>query len=259
MSSPQTYSEYETQQRELALREREARMSTITSGAVSVTLPYEVNAEKWKQLTRPFEENQIGKLPKGKGSGDDIQCSICGGKHKERGVFHVDYISHAFITERLNEVDPSWELIPGKISFDDDLVYMPVTLRVLGVVRHEVGCADKEDGEWPKMLYSDSLTRVAMRFGIGLTMWQKLMPAQEASQRRSSRPVSSPVQQQDPTVAALLEVLKADVAQLDLVGAASWTIWKGEHDGWWKSSESLVAARDFVMGLLTDAASSEPF
>lgn len=227
---------------------------------------------QWEQLRRPFEAGEINKLPKGKGEGDYISCNVCGARHKARGIFHVDYIGHARVTQRLNEIDPGWEMKPGAMQFpDEDLVFLPVSLTVLGVTHHEVGTASQGDDEWPKQLYSDALTRAAMRFGVGLDLWIKIPPAQEGSQRRTgwqpSQTASGPTEMRlprgavrtvDPNKAALLEVLEGDVKHLDQAGMIAWFDWKATHPQWWTSVDVLIEARDFVMDQLA-AGETEPW
>lgn len=213
--------------------------------------------EQWEQLRRPFEAHEINKLPKGKGSGDLIQCDICGTRHYSRGIFHVDYVGHARVTERLNEVDPGWTMVPGAMQFpDEELVFMPVAMTIFGVTHHEVGCASQDDDEWPKQVYSDAITRAAMRFGVGLDLWKKEVTTRRS--RPAERPPAPRPRRVDPNLEALLAVVREDVAHLDLTGMAAWGDWKAAHPGWWKSVDVLVEARDFVMDLLA-AGETEPW
>lgn len=216
-------------------------------------------AASWELLQRPFTPDQINKLPKGKGSGEDIQCQVCGGRHKERGIFHVDYVGHAHITERLNEVDPAWVFHVGPIVIEIDEdgkgeASMECSLTVLGMTRWDVGCADTGKAEWRKMLYSDCLTRCAMRFGVALDLWKKKGGSGEDSYDRiRSTPANRAAARVDaragtvPAVKVLLDGLRASVAQLGEGGVSEWEDFRAEF-GWdekWKAG-TLVDDRELV-------------
>lgn len=218
------------------------------------------NEVDWVKLREPFGPDKIGKLPKGpKGtSGQGTRCGICGNKHPEQGYIHVDYVGHAHITERLNLYGGDWSMVPvgGPQYPDDEMVWMEVRLTIGGVTRSEVGCAEIKKEEWPKLLWSDCLTRAAMRHGIGLALWMKepLPQDRERASRAVSQPAAAPAAPTvDPDVAALTELLQEDVAHLDMVGRDAWSTWKADHPKWWQTVEVLTAARDFVMGLLAPA------
>jgi hypothetical protein len=208
----------------------------------------------WVALRAPFPPEQIGKLPKGKERDPKSECGVCGGFHGQ-GMFHLDYIGHAWITERLNEFGGDWVMVPGApMMSDNDLVWMQGTLIVGGVSRHEVGCADPRKQEWPKLLWSDTLTRCAMRHGIGLALWQKDTPIAEdrvrGAESRSAGPRTSggvSVTPADATV--LFESLRGHVAELDDAGKALWAAWKLE----WNWEANRVAETLGSSGLLDDA------
>lgn len=236
-------------------------------GAVSIP-----TAVDWVALRAPFPPEQIGKLPKGKERDPKSDCGICGGFHGQ-GMFHLDYIGHAWINERLNEYGGDWVLEVGDFMFsDDDLVWVRGTLIIGGVKRHEVGCADPRKTEWPKMLYSDTLTRCAMRFGIGLALWQKDTPVGEdrvrtrgAQAPSGGAPRSSPVTTTPADATVMLEQLRGHVAELDEASKAAWEAWKLEWN--WEanrqastlgSSGLLDEAIKMVTGLLA-ASGAEPY
>lgn len=226
----------------------------------------------WEKLRAPFEGAAVGKLPKGKGRGEESTCDICGGWHKQ-GMFHLDYVGHAHVTQRLNEVDPEWTLEPVydpplMFDFENKLVYMYARLTIGGVSKIDVGCSSTGKAEWPKDLWSDCVTRCAMRFGVALSMWQKLTPVQDqshevdrparaaqsqraaSSQSPAQPPPPAPATPVDPDLVALLEVLQGDVDALDMASKEDWVAWKQGHAGWHKSMDTVLDARNFVMGLL---------
>lgn len=227
----------------------------------------------WEKLRAPFPPEQIGKLPKGKEKEPKSDCGICGGYHGQ-GMFHLDYIGHAWITERLNEFGGDWTMKPGApMMSDDDLVWMEGTLIIDGVPRYEVGCADPRKQEWPKLLWSDTLTRCAMRHGIGLALWQKDTPVAEdrvRAARGAERSSTGGVPRGAATVepfdaAAAMGVLRGRVGELTDTGKAAWEEWKAGAN--WEanrqaetlgSSGLLEEALEFVAGLLA-ASDKEPF
>lgn len=120
-------------------------------------------------LRKPFEPQQIGKLP--------------------RGGIQLDYVGHAAVTDRLLEVDPAWSWEPMGVdefgapkvyettdNFNKPLKGMWIKLTVLGVTRPGFG-----DGKTEKECIGDAIRNAAMRFGVALDLWSKeeLHPAPE--------------------------------------------------------------------------------
>lgn len=190
----------------------------------------------WVALRAPFPPNEIGKLPKA-------------------GI-ELDYVSHAFVTERLNEFGGDWSMEPvGDVQFPGpDLCWLQVRLIVGGVARYEVGCADPRKQEFPKLLWSDCLTRAAMRHGIALALWQKETMVVGDRPTGAQRPPTSTrapsaVTTTLPDPTAQYEQLKRDVALLDVDGKASWDAWKVE----WNWEANRVAGTLSETGLLASA------
>lgn len=231
--------------------------TVVTGAGVTWTVP-EVD---WVALRAPFPPEQVGKLPKGTERGDKATCSVCGGWHSP-GMTHVDYLGHAFVTQRLNEHGGAWVFEVGEFQYaGNDLVWARARLTVGGVTREEVGCADPRKQEYPKLLFSDALSRCAMRHGIGLSLWQKEMPAQDRPTVRATRgatrasggPRASQARLTNADLETLLAALREDVDHLDAVGAAGWEAWKQGHALWWTTVESVNAGRAFVAQLLSEA------
>ena len=142
--------------------------------------------ELWEKLRRPFDLDQIELLPKYTGrKGHDgkipreayKRCGECGGYHPFPCV-HLNYVGHAQITDRLNEVDPEWNWEP--CSFDqagNPLVLnggMWIRLTVLGVTRYGYGDAQGKTGhDATKEIIGDAIRNAAMRFGVGSYLWSK--------------------------------------------------------------------------------------
>lgn len=207
--------------------------------------PVAADDPRWEALRAPFTGDEIGKLPKGPkvSGGDHPRCPVCGNKHPTAGYFHVDYVGHAHITTRLNEVDPSWRMVRSPIQLDSKgNAFMEVELTVLGVTHEEVGCAETGLAEWPKLLYSDCLTRAAMRFGLALDLWMKVRGGGEyrvyggsdsggGSGARSGSAGSGGGKTISPSVGVLWEDLKLAVGRLGDGGKAEWDDYKSEV-GW---------------------------
>jgi hypothetical protein len=99
----------------------------------------------------------------------------------------LTYISHALVTERLNEVDPgwSWRVLTEHIWFDQGgqphCAGVTVEMTVNGVTRVEAGGPQRQEAftNEIKNAYSDALKRAAMRFGVALYIWDALVDAQD--------------------------------------------------------------------------------
>lgn len=145
-------------------------------------------SEKDKVTMRtPFPAHQISKLPKPTKAQTDevradfkkgIRCEICGGWHHPK-VVHLDYVGHAALTDRLLDVDPSWNWEPfaldsnGLPAIDKD-GGLWIKLTINGVTRPGYGDAQgKTGGDAMKERIGDALRNAAMRFGAALDLWHK--------------------------------------------------------------------------------------
>lgn len=147
----------------------------------------------WARLRAPFDTSWIEKLPKPLQRNDDNKgrCQAetpangrggpfysadgyyCGGWHA-RSV-HLDYIGHAGITMRLNDVvgPAGWDLEPVATT-DDGLPLMRggefwARLTILDVSKVDLAANYNSTQE----AWGDALRRTAMRFGIGTYLWAK--------------------------------------------------------------------------------------
>lgn len=130
-------------------------------------------------LRKPFEPHQISKLPK-PFSKDSAKgnCRECGGYHGLPAV-HLDYVGHAALTDRLLEVDPTWNWKPLSVDerglpIVDKDGGMWIELTVCGVSRLGYGDSQgKTGGNATKERIGDALRNAAMRFGAALDLWHK--------------------------------------------------------------------------------------
>lgn len=163
---------------------------------------YEEFTQLYNKLAEPFPKDQIEKLPKpivGKDRNGQrpprYQCKqgtqasadgyFCGGYHAR--AIHLDYVGHAGITERLNSVDPFWNIDFKKydekgvpvIDYANGVAYF--TLTVLGISRTCIGDAGgkKLDGNGHKEMFGDAIRNGAMRFGVATYLWSKSEKAQQ--------------------------------------------------------------------------------
>lgn len=139
-------------------------------------------------LSKVFPADEVEKLPKQMSRNDDTKygCKrgtnasadgyFCGGYHARS--MHLDYIGHAGITDRLNQVDPQWTWKPmARTPAGTPLIEnggMWGYLTVLGVTRIGYGDAPgKNGGNAMKEIIGDFLRNAAMRFGVGTYLWGK--------------------------------------------------------------------------------------
>lgn len=138
----------------------------------------------WTQLSAPFPPDQIEKLPKvlrrddqdkGRCNNDRYSADghYCGGYHAR--AMHLDYVGHAGITMRLNEVvgPDGWSWEPMATDSDGLPVMSTefwIKLTVNGVTKYGVG---DDFGRSSKQAIGDALRNAAMRFGIATYLWSK--------------------------------------------------------------------------------------
>lgn len=179
---------------------------------------------KLKELAAPFPEQAIGKLPR-------ITCKDCSDKkvqcqkHSKQKCndcgnwittqhIHLDYVGHAWVTDRLNEVDPlwNWEPVPNPAELG-----LPVTagcfwiqLTVLGVSRYGVGDAEGKNGaDAIKQMIGDALRNAAMRFGVALDLWKKDRHASTSTGSTADESAGSSLMPTEDEWKGMMDVLKA--------------------------------------------------
>lgn len=134
-----------------------------------------------------FPANQIGKLPKPTKAQTDkvkanfkegMRCKVCKGWH-HKDVIHLDYVGHAPLTDRMLDVDASWNWEPlatteQGLPLFDAIGGLWIKLTIDGVTRIGYGNAAKgTDGNREKEVIGDALRNAAMRFGAALDLWHK--------------------------------------------------------------------------------------
>lgn len=133
---------------------------------------FETDAAILAVLQREFEPHQIQHRP-------------------GQGRSQLSYVSHGLVTERLTEADPAWRSDVVEVHKDTDAqgrqhcvgVTLTLTLRFPEsgpVSRTETGAPQRmsDFATEVKVAQSDALKRAAMRFGVGLSMWEKLIDSQ---------------------------------------------------------------------------------
>lgn len=142
-------------------------------------------------LREPFPPEQIGKRP-------SIYCKACReapgkvcpnhskvrcdattgcGQYITSAHFHLDYVGHADVTDRLLTIDPGWNWEPlavdeqGLPRFDQhDSLWMRLT--ICGKTMLCYGSAPgKKGSDAIKEVIGDGIRNGAMRFGVGLGLW----------------------------------------------------------------------------------------
>jgi len=145
---------------------------------------------RWAALAAPFPEDQIEKLPK-QVSKDDRDYGNCvqGSRYSADGIYcgkrharsvHLDYVGHAGLTMRLNEVvgpeNWDWESMAEHPSGTPGIIDggMWIRLTILGVTKKGYGDAQGKTGHNAiKEIIGDAIRNAAMRFGIATYLWSK--------------------------------------------------------------------------------------
>lgn len=118
-----------------------------------------MNKEQQDKLRAPFPAERIQKL--------------------DAGYAKLDYVSHAWVTDRLLEVDPEWTWEPagfdanGLPAFDEN-GGLWIKLTVCGVTRYGYGEPQGRDKfDMRKGAIGNALRNASMRFGVALDLWAK--------------------------------------------------------------------------------------
>jgi hypothetical protein len=114
------------------------------------------NKDIWKELRKPFPKESIGQM--------------------SRGGAKLDFVGHAAVTDRLNNVVGPWDWNWEPLSVDenglprlDSKGNLWIKLTIHGVTR--LGYGDGSSSI--KELIGDALRNAAMRFGVALDLWSK--------------------------------------------------------------------------------------
>jgi len=151
--------------------------------------------EQQDALRAPFPKEQIQKLP--------------------TGGLQLDYVSHAWVTDRLLQVDPMWTWEP--VAFDADRLPkfdnnggLWIKLTVCGVTRYGYGEPQGRDKfDACKGAISNALRTASMRFGVALDLWAKEAPADVKPVAKATKELSTATQkmiERINTAASLVEL-----------------------------------------------------
>lgn len=136
--------------------------------------------EQQDALRAPFPKEQIQKLP--------------------TGGLQLDYVSHAWVTDRLLKVDPTWNWEP--VAFDDDGLPkfdenggLWIKLTVCGVTRYGYGePATRDKYDQKKSAIGNAVRNAAMRYGVALDLWAKEVPAETKAAPKATKELSTATQ-----------------------------------------------------------------
>jgi hypothetical protein len=123
--------------------------------------------EQQDALRAPFPKEHIQKLP--------------------TGGLQLDYVSHAWVTDRLLQVDPSWTWEPVGFDADglpkfDENGGLWIKLTVCGVTRYGYGePATRDKYDQKKSCIGNAIRNASMRFGVALDLWAKEAPVTEVT------------------------------------------------------------------------------
>ena len=136
--------------------------------------------EQQDALRAPFAKEQIQKLP--------------------TGGLQLDYVSHAWVTDRLLQVDPAWSWKPmafteaGLPAFDSN-GGLWIELTICGVTRYGYGEPQGRDKfDMTKGAIGNAIRNAAMRFGVALDLWAKESPAEAKPAPKATKELSTATQ-----------------------------------------------------------------
>lgn len=136
--------------------------------------------EQQDALRAPFPKEQIQKLP--------------------TGGLQLDYVSHAWVTDRLLQVDPLWTWKPlaftgaGLPAFDSN-GGLWIELTVCGVTRYGYGEPQGRDKfDQTKGAIGNAIRNAAMRFGVALDLWAKEAPGETKPAPKATKDLSTATQ-----------------------------------------------------------------
>lgn len=184
-------------------------------------------AEKLEKLRKPFDADQIEKLPKYTGKKDAngripkgayANCRECGRYHPLPAV-HLDYVGHAETTTRLNEVDPYWQLEPmaynqaGLPVFDSN-GGLWCWITILGIKRMCYGDSGGKSGpDAIKEAIGDAIRNGAMRFGVATYLWSRSERSEGMKQHQDTTEAETAPQPGSE---------RAHITELDVAKQAAW-------------------------------------
>lgn len=161
-------------------------------------------ANIWDELRKPFPKEVVGLLPKPTTKdGRKGTCSECGKYHQLPAV-HLDYVGHAAVTDRLNNVAgvDNWNWQPlasdeSGLPLLDRAGNLWIKLTINGVTKIGVG-----DGKNAKEIIGDALRNAAMRFGVALDLWSKeeLESTIDQPELKNEKPTSASSPQPKPAI-----------------------------------------------------------
>jgi hypothetical protein len=133
--------------------------------------------EQQDALRAPFAKEQIQKLP--------------------TGGLQLDYVSHAWVTDRLLQVDPLWTWKPlaftdaGLPVFDSN-GGLWIELTICGVTRYGYGEPQGRDKfDMTKGAIGNAIRNAAMRFGVALDLWAKEAPGETKPAPKATKELST--------------------------------------------------------------------
>lgn len=173
------------------------------------------------QLRAPFPKERIQKLP--------------------TGGQQLDYVSHAWVTDRLLAVDPEWTWTP--VAFDvnglplfDEHGGLWIYLTVCGVTRMGYGEPQGRDVfDKTKGAIGNAIRTSAMRFGVALDLWAREVPGAATTAPKQSapaKPKAEPKPKPAPVVGDPETRLEAAYALVQIVGDLDTlrTLWSENAD-----------------------------
>lgn len=167
-----------------------------------------MNKEMLAQLSEPFPADSIGHKPtvwckpcreRNCQQHPSRKCGMCKQKLTTAHT-HLDFVGHAFVRERFNQVDPEWNWEPCGYGADglprfDDNGGLWIRLTIGGKTHLGYGDAPgKRGGDAIKETIGDALRNAGQSFGVALEMWKGSARA-DLIDDADTKPAAKPAQQ----------------------------------------------------------------
>jgi len=180
------------------LEEIEKLLAAAPSPLAKLRVPFADEHIELRPQPRTKEDSTKAKAPCREGTSASVDGLYCGGYHVPS--FHLSFVGHAALTERLLEADERWTWEPmARDEFGapllDKMGGLWINLIVDGASKPGYGDAVGKTMSTTAMkeIIGDALRNAGMRFGMALQLWSKVDLSQGKDARGEYENQSDPV------------------------------------------------------------------